>query len=414
MNSNHHISKVIACSNVFIFSGMQIILITFFPYLAENLNISVSTVIACFSVGSFSFLWSSPFWASKSDWLGRRKVLALGFFGFATSILILLGLLRLKHYFKTEYLVTLLLLSRVIYGFMASAIVPVSQALQAELSENNQQNAAMYRHSLSLSIGRAAGLIITLLIGKTIEPILLAYALCGIVLIGLNLYITKQNEKALSIVQDCVSLWSQVLKIKWIFLLALCFTCFVEALSSSLAIQLKHTFFVDSIEAGKLMAKLLLCNSAIIVFSQLLAQLKSFGTWKFGLLVGVGSLTAGSICFVTMRSEAQLWVSVGLLSLGMGLIPPNYLTRLSLINHVSGRQGSKAGVIGSAHTLGYALGGFMTSMILKLDISKVNLLILSIAALIMICTAIILYHSILESYFVSPNNREDFPNARTI
>ncbi|WP_374032638.1 hypothetical protein [Bdellovibrio bacteriovorus] len=79
--------------NTTTFSAIQMMTFTLIPFIAEKGSLSLSSVVLSFSVGSFLFLWSSPFWASRSDNWGRMKVLSVGMLGLFISTAILTAVL---------------------------------------------------------------------------------------------------------------------------------------------------------------------------------------------------------------------------------------------------------------------------------------------------------------------------------
>lgn len=90
------IKKICLSLNTLTFASTQILLFTLFPLLAEKLSLSLSTIVACFSLGTFLFLWGSPFWSSKSDKIGRDQVMSYGLAGLGISFAIIVALSTLK------------------------------------------------------------------------------------------------------------------------------------------------------------------------------------------------------------------------------------------------------------------------------------------------------------------------------
>ena len=121
----------IATANAAFFSGSQILFVPLFPWLAERMQAPLAHVLACFSAGSFLFLWGAPFWARRSDRDGRIPVLLIGSTGLALafSLTAFLGL-GLVH---GHAALALLLFARIVYGLFAAATAPVAQACSSEV-----------------------------------------------------------------------------------------------------------------------------------------------------------------------------------------------------------------------------------------------------------------------------------------
>src|SRR5690349_7837862 len=108
--------------NVLTFASTQILLFTLFPYLSEKLQLPLSTVIASFTLGTVLFLWGAPFWSSKSEQLGKEKVMAIGLFGLFISFAIIALLITFSSHLSEELILVGLIFSRIIYGGVASSI----------------------------------------------------------------------------------------------------------------------------------------------------------------------------------------------------------------------------------------------------------------------------------------------------
>ena len=72
------------------------VLYTTIPYIAEETGVVTSNIIAAIGVGSFIFSFMGPFWATKSDRLGRKRVLSFGMFGMALSFMLLASIFIFK------------------------------------------------------------------------------------------------------------------------------------------------------------------------------------------------------------------------------------------------------------------------------------------------------------------------------
>lgn len=368
--------KFLASLNAFTFSGAQVLLVALFPFLAERLELSLATVVGTFGLGSALFLVGGPFWSSLSDRRGRAPVLATGMFGLLLSLFFLWGLLR--HFPGASLALPILLLSRVVYGLVASAISPVAQSLQADSAAGRGQAAAMHLHSWSLNIGRAISLLVFLFGGLEPEALLLAYLLWALAVFGLNLgaSFAWSHSPTASIAAGRIS------DAKWVFSVALLFACFVETLNSSLGGFLKTQFSLEGLAASALTAWLLLACALGVVLIQ--ALVRALGLLRLSpdwlMAVGTFSLVAGGFFLTAADSFSGLSVAIALLSLGIALLPPVYLAQLG---PAGSSYGKRAGLIGVAHTAGFALGMGLASIRFHWDAIPLPLL-LSLIALGMI------------------------------
>ena len=145
---------LIAYLNTMTFSCVQILLYTTIPYIADTTLLQTATIIGSISVGSFIFAGMGPFWAAKSDTWGRKRVLSLGMLGMGFSFLLLSALFLFNQELSMTMKISMIYGSRVIYGLLASAVVPVSQAWQLDLIDTKDKMKVLTRNSMCLNVGR--------------------------------------------------------------------------------------------------------------------------------------------------------------------------------------------------------------------------------------------------------------------
>lgn len=357
--------------NTATFSALQMILFTLIPVLSEKASLSLASVVLSFSVGSFLFLWASPFWSARSDSWGRMKVLAIGMIGLTISTGLLVSLILTPASASAAPWLNEITLwsSRLLYGLTASAIVPVAQALQMDLAPQEAPLKSMLSNSMSLNIGRALGPLyllfggaehlLRLLEGAVVGALLLAFA--NIFFISKSLPQTEHSSS--SSWRDWLSAFQGV---RSLFVLALIFTTFIGILNFSLASILKSAFILSSTEASHLMAQVLLGSALFAVAIQAVGRKAFKNPWQGSLLIGAGGLLAGSVLLGAMASYGTMWGAIGLLSVGIALIPPSYLSLIASSSE-GHHLGRKTGLAAAANTLGYTLGGLVAAMTFKLS-----------------------------------------------
>ena len=153
---------LIAYLNTMTFSCVQILLYTTIPYIADMTFLQTATIIGSISVGSFIFAGMGPFWATKSDKWGRKRVLSIGMLGMGFSFLLLSSIFLFNKDLSMTMKISMIYGSRIIYGLLASAIVPVSQAWQLDLIDSKDKMKVLTRNSMCLNVGRILGPILIL------------------------------------------------------------------------------------------------------------------------------------------------------------------------------------------------------------------------------------------------------------
>lgn len=357
-------AKYIAYASSAMFSASQALLFVMYPILSERLNLSLSQVVACFTAGSFLFLWGGPYWAQRSDADGRAKILQWGQLGVFASLLAL-GFLLLKIFVLPPSLsFVILLLSRLVYGAVGSAVVPVAQAIVVDESLADDRTKALTTNSMFLNTGRLLGPILALLLAS-FSPLYLI----GISLLILSALMSLAKNWVLSGPKGprspfrMADIWPQKKEAQHIFLLAFFTTGFLGIFQSSLGAYLQAAFQLTSEDASHLMARLLIAGALVTVAVQFIARGKLKNPWQGSLPLGALSLFFGVLILLIQASVPALYFAVGMMSIGIALLTPSYTSAMSF--HYKDEQGRAAGGLSAAHTLGYSFGGLLSSIALN-------------------------------------------------
>ncbi len=393
----------IAYLNTLTFSCVQMILYTTIPYIAEQTGVATSNIIGAISVGSLFFAICSPYWATKSDALGRKRVLSIGMFGMGLSFILLSSLFLFNHSLSLTTKIVMVFAARIIYGLLASAVVPVSQAWQLDLTDEDQRIKVMTRNSMCLNLGRILGPVI-ILFKKVNFEIMIFGATIWILTLALGCFLSSSANIKTSATDAASSLsFKEILKEqskKWKIdikeslypiLLALVFTGFVGILHTFLGHHLKVTLEIRGDEATVLMAKIVLVLSALALIVQQSSIWLLGKAWRPRVLVGALSLVIGSFILMQAASRPQIWTAVVFISVATALIPPAYLALVSRTQreHQGSIHGKKLGLASIAHSLGYALGAGLIALSMKLHVLSesavvilISLFILSVVAML--------------------------------
>lgn len=356
----------IAYASCGLFSASQALLFVMYPVLAESMGLSLARVVACFSIGSFLFLWGGPYWSMRSDHEGRTRILRI------TQLAVLTSLAALAFLLSPLSLTAglsfgILLLSRLLYGAVGSGLVPVSQALVLDLSDPTERTRSAATHSLFLNMGRLLGPIVGLLLA-TIAPLIIV--LVFIALFALMMTVSRLPDTASGRspgrkpfrVQE---VWPETRELQALFVLAFLTTVFLGILQSSLGAFLQGRFQMSSTSASHLMARLLIAGACTTVLVQFLMRSKLKDPWQGSLPMGALGLLLGMILLLLSPSPLLLYGAVVFMSIGIALLTPSYTSAMSLYS--GNEQGKSAGSLSVAHTLGYALGGGMSALGLSLS-----------------------------------------------
>lgn len=392
---SHKAALFLAYACTLSFSCVQMILYTTIPYIAEHTQVATSSIIAAISVGSFFFAGFGPFWASRSDRLGRKKVLTFGMTGMALSFIaisfVFLGNDVLPLWFKTA----LIFLARILYGILASAVVPVSQAWQLDLKPGLERIKVMTRNSMCLNLGRILGPVLVLTKQVNFEIMIYAAALWLTILLATLFFVIPNIQGQTATETEKVSLSAQWMQWKTLAMLALAptllsliFTSFTGIMHSFLGHHLKVTLSLAGDEATVLMAKMVLGLSFMALIVQQISVMLRTNAWKGRLVLGAISLVSGAIVMAQAQNELSMWISIALISIAVALIPPVYLALLGEKNsNKENVQGKKIGLASVSHSLGYAIGAGLIALSMKLSLISEMSVVFFVSAAILILVA---------------------------
>lgn len=378
----------IAYINTFIFSCVQMILYVTIPYISEVSSISIAHIAGSISIGSLLFAFTGPFWASMSDKWGRKKVLGIGMAGLGLSFILLTSIFALNPHLELSTKIILIYVSRMAYGLMASAIVPVSQAWQLDLSPNTERIKILTRNSMCLNLGRLLGPIIVLF--KRVNFDQLIYVSTGIILTLAVFEIFSTKESVVGQKGEhkfSISNYKKLIKASMLpIFLALIFTSFIGILHSTLGHHLKVIFNIRGEVATIFMAKIVIAISLIGLCSQLISQRLPKSKWKWTLNTGAFALLIGAFLLNAAVTINSVWVAVCILGVGLALIPPVYLALISKKNTNENVYGKQVGLASIAHSLGYAIGAGIMALSLKMNLISITFAIVLVSIFTLLIT----------------------------
>lgn len=130
------------------------------PPLTRELDLPDWTGGAIFSLSAAIWVVTAPFWGAKSNSWGRRRVAAIGMFGFAVSMFFfaLTAMAALLGWITGWVLVFILLISaRSLFGIFGSATNPAAQAYVADRTSREERMDEIATLTSGFTLGQMAG-----------------------------------------------------------------------------------------------------------------------------------------------------------------------------------------------------------------------------------------------------------------
>ncbi|MGB3809917.1 MAG: MFS transporter [Parvibaculum sp.] len=129
------------------------------PPIARRLGMSEFETTMIYSLSSFLWIITSPFWGRRSDIVGRKPIMLLGLSAFAvsTTIFAFLVLVGLWGWLSLTIVFPLLMLSRAIFGGFGSGNGSAAQAYVADRTTRGERAAGVASLGAAFGIGTAIG-----------------------------------------------------------------------------------------------------------------------------------------------------------------------------------------------------------------------------------------------------------------
>ena len=139
-------------------AGQALVFITI-PPAARELGLTEIQIGLIFASSAIAWMIFSPKWGRLSDTLGRKKIVLIGLFGFAISLCLFSATINmgLSKYISGSLLLFLLIVSRMINGFLGSATRPAAGGWISDITTPDQRSRAFARLDSGFSSGRIIG-----------------------------------------------------------------------------------------------------------------------------------------------------------------------------------------------------------------------------------------------------------------
>ncbi|MDG1463035.1 MAG: MFS transporter, partial [Gammaproteobacteria bacterium] len=164
-NPNHSPDKFLTSDKIVLLIclvtyGMgQSLLFVVFPPLVETMGLTKTQFGLIFSLSNIVLAVCAVYWGRISDRIGRKPCLLIGLFGYAlgTSMLALALEWGIRSTPAPMLLFGGILLARVIYSSLASAINPSANAYLADTTTREQRSQGMALLGMTAGIGTMLG-----------------------------------------------------------------------------------------------------------------------------------------------------------------------------------------------------------------------------------------------------------------
>ena len=336
-------------------AGQSVVFITI-PPLVRDLGLTEIQIGSIFASSALAWMFLSPYWGKLSDKIGRKRVVIIGLFGFAVSLILFSLAISLgrEGVLHGTILFTILIAARLINGMFGSATRPAAGAWVADITNPEERSRAFARLDSGFSMGRIFGPAIAgfLLLVSYTAPFYLFASMALIVI----LLITKQKAyKGNSDITGTNTSIKATSKEVWPFLVVSA----AFGICNAALVQTSSFYFQDVITSGAenyiALASVGFMLSALGILTGQLLVADRMQTSP-GSLIRLGSLfLCVSLVGIGFSSSlTQVYIALYFYGMGGGMLGPGISSSLSL-SVGKDNQGAASGFLGMVIPVGHVI-----------------------------------------------------------
>ena len=346
-------------------AGNTMLIAAVIPPLTRTLALPDWMAGAIFSLSALCWSLSSPFWGTRSNKYGRRRIASFGLAGYSLSMFLLLlsSWAAVSEFITAPFAIfACLALSRSVFGLIGSGSSPAAQAYVADRTEPSERQSEIAFVTSGFSFGTIVGPAFAAVLVANfgiLSPMLITCILAGLMSILLWNFLPENREPVhdatrVDAIPGAIGLWRSKN--------VLPFLTFAVSLSLVTGILTQVFVFavIDKLEippdqparAAVYTGPAFMVGAMAVMTAQLvlipLLKLKN----KTLMITGCVPLLIGALILIPAQDFATLILAQFFLGIGQGLTRPGFSSGASLA--VSPQlQGNVAGLVISANGMGY-------------------------------------------------------------
>lgn len=346
-------------------AGNTMLIAAVIPPLTRTLALPDWMAGAIFSLSALCWSLSSPFWGTRSNKYGRRRIASFGLAGYSLSMFLLLlsSWAAVSEFITAPFAIfACLALSRSVFGLIGSGSSPAAQAYVADRTEPSERQGEIAFVTSGFSFGTIVGPAFAAVLVANfgiLSPMLITCILAGLMSIMLWNFLPENREPVhdatkVDAIPGAIGLWRSKNVLPFLtFAVSLSLVTgiltqvFVFAVIDKLQIPPDQPARAAVYTGPAFMVGAMAVMTAQLVLIPLL-KLKN----KTLMITGCIPLLIGALILIPAQDFATLILAQFFLGIGQGLTRPGFSSGASLA--VSPQlQGNVAGLVISANGMGY-------------------------------------------------------------
>ena len=336
----------------------QTLFIAVLPPYARGLGLSTTEIGLIFSLSALGWMFMSPFWGRKSDYVGRKSIILLGLFIYSITTILMGFEFKLHNdgFIGLTLLFILLIITRGFFGFLGAGTHSATMAYFADRTTEKERSGVMALMGSAFAVSGIIGPALAsqaILLGPLV-PYFLFGSITGV--IGILIWIFLPEKTKPNIPAKVHEVRLTVLDSRILTFVAMGF--FISQtqaiIMQLLAMYLQDKFSYTVIEATFYTGRVLILMGVATFIVQFFIIRRISPTP--GSLLRIGSVFSILSLFAFIFSSNLYYMSLALAVYGIGgaLMGPGLFTGVSLAVGKD-EQGAAAGILVSAYAAGFVI-----------------------------------------------------------
>ncbi len=343
----------------------QSILFIVFPPLVKEIGLSLTQYGFIMSASSLVLALSAMYWGRRSDRVGRKPTLLLGLFGYAlgtTGVALALEW-GVRGSPEPWVLFAVILLARLVYGGLASAINPAASGYIADTTSRENRARGMALLGMTSGIGTIVGPVLggALAFVSVIFPMYVAVVLALLAMVMLAVLLKEPQREPAPAGHKNKMLSPLDPRIRAFLFLFFCFWMFFTMIQVIVAFLLADQIGIEGNDkVAQSTASALMAMALWATFFQLVVIQKMNIKPGTMLRLGLPAFALAMGALLIAESLFMVWVSFSLFGIALALSNPGITGGASLMVETH-EQGALGGLFSAAPILGMAAGPLLGS-----------------------------------------------------
>ena len=336
----------------------QTLLIAVLPPYARGLGLSTTEIGLIFSLSALGWMFMSPFWGRKSDYVGRKSIILLGLFIYSITTILMGFEFKLHNdgFIGLTLLFILLIITRGFFGFLGSGTHSASMAYVADRTTEKERSGVMALMGSAFAVSGIIGPALAsqaILLGPLV-PYFLFGSITGVIGILIWIFLPEKTKPNIPAKVHEVQLNALDSRILTFVAMGFFISQTQAIIMQLLAMYLQDKFSYTVIEATFYTGRVLILMGVATFIVQFFIIRRISPTP--GSLLRVGSIFSILSLFAFIFSSNLYYMSLALAVYGIGgaLMGPGLFTGVSLAVGKD-EQGAAAGILVSAYAAGFVI-----------------------------------------------------------